>query len=169
MHLRLHPACCAEPKPRRLSRQGRNHCHSIGSTFGSSRTPWTGHLRYNRAVLDFTTLEMHFLGPGDSKVNQSLPPGTDSFQLEIAPSGHLVLPCSEFQHPPPKDTSLTLLTQTEASSPSGHTTVRPSNAESLPRELTFSPITVHPPKAPLSAPRMMTMGKETVPPPDIHA
>ena len=126
-------------------------------------------LRHNRAVLDFTTLEMHFLGPGDSKVNQSLPPGTDSFQLEIAPSGHLVLPRSEFRNPPPMDTSLTLLTQTGTSSVSGHPSARPSNAESLPRELTFSPISIRPPEAPLSAPRMMTMEKEPAPPPDILA
>ena len=136
-------------------------------------------LRQNRAVLDFATLKLHFLGPGDSRVDQSLPPGTDTFQLEIAPSGHLVLPCSEFQHPQPKDTSLTLVTQADNDSPrvglgttsssSGHISVRPANASSFPRELTFPPITVHPPQAPLSPPRMMMMGEATTLPPAINA
>ena len=48
----------------------------------------------NRAILDMRTQQLHFLGPGDCELN--LPPGTDSYQLEQAPSGHLMLPCSEF-------------------------------------------------------------------------
>ena len=55
-------------------------------------------LRKNRAVLDFSTLQLHCCGPGDTEVNKGLPPGTDSFQLEVAPSGHIVLPCCEFKH-----------------------------------------------------------------------
>jgi hypothetical protein len=47
-------------------------------------------LRKNRAVLDFQTLTLHFCGPGDHDLGRGLPPGTDSFQSEIAPSGHLV-------------------------------------------------------------------------------
>eukprot|EP00974_Lingulodinium_polyedra_P104496 10115224-Lingulodinium_polyedra.AAC.1 len=50
-------------------------------------------LRKNRVVLDFTTLRLHFCGPGDYDMERTLPEGTDSFQLELAPSGHLVLPC----------------------------------------------------------------------------
>ena len=34
-------------------------------------------------------------GPDD--VQMVLPPGTKSYQLEISPSGHLVLPCSNFE------------------------------------------------------------------------
>eukprot|EP00974_Lingulodinium_polyedra_P017063 1657181-Lingulodinium_polyedra.AAC.1 len=30
-------------------------------------------------------------------MERALPEGTDSFQLELAPSGHLVLPCCESQ------------------------------------------------------------------------
>ena len=29
-------------------------------------------------------------------MSEALPPGTDSFQLEVAPSGHIVLPSCEF-------------------------------------------------------------------------
>ena len=54
-------------------------------------------LRKNRAVLDFTTLKLYFCGPADYNVAGSLPEGTDAFQLEISPSGHIVLPCCEFQ------------------------------------------------------------------------
>ena len=48
-------------------------------------------LRKNRAVLDFTTLKLYFCGPADYEVAGSLPEGSDSFQIEIAPSGHIVL------------------------------------------------------------------------------
>ena len=69
-------------------------------------------LRKNREVLDFTTLKMHFCGPNDYELERALPEGTDTFQLETAPSGHIVLPCCEFQDA--KDVSqhtLTLLSR----------------------------------------------------------
>ena len=51
---------------------------------------------YNRAVFDVVNLQLHFCGPAD--INLTLPPGTKSFQLEISPSGHLVLPCTNFEN-----------------------------------------------------------------------
>ena len=39
-------------------------------------------------------LRLHLCGPGDIQLN--LPAGTESYQLEVSPSGHLVLPCSNF-------------------------------------------------------------------------
>ena len=51
-------------------------------------------IRNNRAVLDMVTLQ-HICGPADT--NLTLPPGTKSFQLEISPSGHLVLPRANFE------------------------------------------------------------------------
>ena len=53
-------------------------------------------MRNNRAVLDMVNLQLHFCGPAD--INLTLPPGTKSFQLEISPSGHLVLPCTNFEN-----------------------------------------------------------------------
>ena len=53
-------------------------------------------LTKNRGILDFKTMELHFCGPGDYDLLKALPPGTDTFQLELAPSGHMVLPCCEF-------------------------------------------------------------------------
>ena len=47
-----------------------------------------------RAVLDLVNMQLHLLGPGDWR--QDLPPGTETYQLEQAPSGHLALPCSDF-------------------------------------------------------------------------
>jgi len=38
--------------------------------------------------------ELHFVGPGG--IEMKLPPGTKSFHLERAPSGHLMLPVSQF-------------------------------------------------------------------------
>ena len=69
-------------------------------------------LRKNRAVLDFQKNELHFLGPGDYDLERTLPPGTDTFALEVAPSGHLVLPCSEFvTGSRPEQYTMTLLTE----------------------------------------------------------
>jgi hypothetical protein len=53
-------------------------------------------MRNNRAVLDMVNLQLHFCGPSD--INLTLPSGTKSFQLEISPSGHLVLPCTNFEN-----------------------------------------------------------------------
>ena len=52
-------------------------------------------LREQRAILDLHSLQLHFCGPGDTKLD--LPPGSDSFQLELSPSGHLVLPCGRYE------------------------------------------------------------------------
>ena len=53
-------------------------------------------LTKNRAVWDFVEDKLYFLGPGDYDLMKMLPPGTDIYQLERAPSGHSVLPCCEF-------------------------------------------------------------------------
>jgi len=53
-------------------------------------------MRDRNAILDMKTLQLHLCGPGDYDLNPVLPPGTESFQCELAPSGHLVLPCSEY-------------------------------------------------------------------------
>ncbi len=46
--------------------------------------------------LDFYTMELHVCGPGNYDLAMVFPPGTDAFQLEVAPSGHAILPCCEF-------------------------------------------------------------------------
>ena len=53
-------------------------------------------MRDRNAILDMKTLQLHLCGPGDYDLLPALPPGTESFQCELAPSGHLVLPCSEY-------------------------------------------------------------------------
>ena len=53
-------------------------------------------LRENRAILDCNTLQLHFCGPDDYHLEKILPPGTETHQMELAPSGHLVLPCCEY-------------------------------------------------------------------------
>jgi len=52
-------------------------------------------LRNSRCVLDFTTLQLHMCGPDDVKILHALPQGTDTFQCEVTPSGHLAIPCCE--------------------------------------------------------------------------
>ena len=89
--------------------------HINTPTVGSSDLPGLlglTALRRNRAVLDFNTLQLHFCGPGDYTLPASLPPGTDTFQCELAPSGHVVLPCCEYDYAPsPTEYSLTLVAQ----------------------------------------------------------
>ncbi|CAK0843546.1 unnamed protein product [Prorocentrum cordatum] len=51
--------------------------------------------RQLRTVFDIVNNKNHFLGPGDATFQ--LPPGTRPCDLEGAPSGHLMLPVSEFQ------------------------------------------------------------------------
>jgi hypothetical protein len=53
-------------------------------------------MRERNAILDMNTLQMHFVGQGQYDLPAVLPPGTESYQLETAPSGHLVLPCCEY-------------------------------------------------------------------------
>ena len=54
-------------------------------------------LTNRRAILDMNTKQLHFVGPGDYDLTALLPPGTESFQLRAAPSGHLLLPCNHYQ------------------------------------------------------------------------
>ena len=49
-----------------------------------------------RAILDCITKRLHFLGPGDYDLQSALPPGSKTYQLETAPSGHLILPCTRY-------------------------------------------------------------------------
>ena len=62
--------------------------------------------------LDMNTLKTYFAGPGDYDLMRGLPPGTDCFQCELAPSGHLVIPCCEFgPKEPTGGNALTLITR----------------------------------------------------------
>lgn len=77
--------------------------HSCGTftlpTVGKSNLPGLlglNAMRDRNAILDMNTLQMHFAGQGKYDLPNALPPGTESYQLEIAPSGHLVLPCCEY-------------------------------------------------------------------------
>ena len=54
-------------------------------------------LRRNKAVIDFAKMEMHFCGEADYDLEMALPEGTHTFNLELAPSGHIVVPCSDFK------------------------------------------------------------------------
>ena len=74
-------------------------------------------LHDNRAVWDFVTDRLYFMGPGDYDLSRALPPGTDCFQLERAPSGHSVLPCCEFSAPRARqEHTLTLLSRQQMDS-----------------------------------------------------
>ncbi|CAE7581720.1 RE1 [Symbiodinium sp. CCMP2592] len=53
-------------------------------------------LQQNNAILDMRTNQLHFAA--SDKVTIALPPGSETFQLEAAASGHLLLPCSAFEH-----------------------------------------------------------------------
>ena len=50
----------------------------------------------NGAILDTQNLTLAFCGKEKPKIEY--PSGTEIFQLECAPSGHLMLPCSDYQN-----------------------------------------------------------------------
>ena len=95
-------------------------------------------LRANRALLDCSTTQLHLCGPGEYDLAALLPPGTDSFQLEVVPSGHLVLPCCEREGTTaPSVPSLALLTRLATRAPFGQREVQPppTHAPRLPVDL----------------------------------
>ena len=53
------------------------------------------------ALFSTSTLKRHFLGEGDYDLHKGLPRGTADYQCEVAPSGHLVLPCCEYSRQEP--------------------------------------------------------------------
>ena len=52
-------------------------------------------LSLNNALIDVVNQKLIFVGPGGYKLQ--LPPGSTSYNLEKAPSGHLLLPCSRWE------------------------------------------------------------------------
>ena len=73
-------------------------------------------LRKSRALLDLNTLKMHFMGPGDYELERHLPAGSQSFQCELAPSGHMVISCCEFTRSQPRQEDSTVTLHTRAAS-----------------------------------------------------
>ena len=51
----------------------------------------------NRAIIDFDKRVMYLQGPGDVDLDKVLAPGARAYQLEKAPSGHLILPCNHYE------------------------------------------------------------------------
>ena len=51
-------------------------------------------LTEHRAILDMCSNQLHLLGPGETRLE--LTPGTESFNLERAPTGHLMPPFQEY-------------------------------------------------------------------------
>jgi hypothetical protein len=83
-------------------------------------------LKKNKPTLDFNTMELHFCGPGGYDLAKATPPGTDALQLEVAPSGHMVLLCCEFwnasgSHAAAEEYTLTLMSKTSQQKVSGNT------------------------------------------------
>ena len=48
----------------------------------------------NKAIIDFGNKKLYFIRAGEANID--LPSGSSTFQLEQAPSGHLVLPCAHY-------------------------------------------------------------------------
>ena len=55
-------------------------------------------LQNARTIIDTSTNEIYMMGPGDHlpALKAAMPPGTRCFQTEIAPSGHMMLPCASY-------------------------------------------------------------------------
>ena len=125
---------------------------TIPSVQGADLPGLLGKLSFkeNRAVWDIVTDTLCFMGLGDYELEKAMPPGTDSFQLETAPSGHSVLPCCEFT-PALSSTEHTLTLITNR----GETARRPARS-------TLPPPPVTPPVLPVMAAR----GEILIPPPE---
>ena len=52
-------------------------------------------LRKYRALIDCQGLKLHLLGAGDLRL--TLPPGSQTYPLELSEGGHLILPIGEFE------------------------------------------------------------------------
>lgn len=97
--------------------------------------------RKNRAIIDTHTNKIYFAGPGDYDLEKAMPPGTEVFQGEIAPSGHLVLPCCEYSaRPQPEAQTLSLISKSRPRS----TSPPPSSPPVLPAEMPPYPRTMQP-------------------------
>ena len=121
-------------------------------------------LRKNKAILDFNTLRLHFCGPGEYELEKEVPPGTDTYQLEVAPSGHIVLPCFEFQEAGPSTQhSLTLLTKNDSNNTnhcsSSHGSKKNGNTQ---RSAAIPPPPTAPPVLPASC---LSQERRNTPPP----
>ena len=64
-------------------------------------------LKKYRSILDMVSDKLYLVGPGD--IQLTLPPGSTVLNLEQSPSGHLLIPCSEFRNATVRDKHVTLL------------------------------------------------------------
>ena len=118
-------------------------------------------LKTNRAVWDFVTDTLYFMGPGDYELDRAMPPGTDKFQLETAPSGHSVLPCCEYTPTANNsESTLTLVTS------SGGMSTEAANTYTSRVPPPRSPPPAGPPVLPIAATRVETVAP---PPGDQHS
>ncbi len=53
-------------------------------------------LKRLRPILDTVNNKLYCLGPGDFDLAAAMPPGTECFDLDTAPSGHLLLPITKY-------------------------------------------------------------------------
>ena len=104
-------------------------------------------LKRNRAVWDFSTDELHFLGPGDYDLRKAFPPGTDTYQLETAPSGHSVLPCCEYSQTEANPGNTLVLVSRASSSGTSRVPPPPSEPPALPASATRHEEIAPPPAA----------------------
>ena len=86
-------------------------------------------LTEHRAIIDFGRNQLHMIGQGDVEI--VLPPTATSFQLEISPSGHLVLPCGYYTElqKQPKDLDESQLTLVTNTGPPARETPSSSNSQ----------------------------------------
>ena len=147
-------------------------------------------LKRNRAVLDINTNKLYFLGPGDYDLDKAMPPGTDVIQCETSPSGHIILPCCEYDAPSSvvprpditlvaRSTSLTEVAQTSSNTQvkdvpgENRSGVAQHEATIRSRSQTGSTRTAITPSSPLTRPpstkpKQVRYSSPDVPPPPQH-
>ena len=77
-------------------------------------------LEQKRAIIDHQTNTLYFLGQGPYDLSKAMPPGTTSYKLQKAQSGHLLLPVTGYSSSRMAkrldQTQVTLVTDTQNSS-----------------------------------------------------
>ena len=131
-------------------------------------------LKKNRAVLDVSTNRLYFLGPGDYDLEKAMPPGTDVIQCEEAPSGHIIMPCCEYDAPTTAEPQQSLTLHAREADRNEHTGA--GSPEGVSHDRQPASVRIQPavdsgyhypnvPNPPSTAPQRVMCGTRPVPPP----
>ena len=83
-------------------------------------------LRERRTIIDLNNNRLYFAGPGGYDLEKAMPPGTDVYQCESSPSGHMLLPCCNYKEAKDTDPPLVLHSKSKVDGAKDYPTSPPS-------------------------------------------